>query len=99
MIITGNIFFHFSSFECQAEGRFPHPKDCGTYVDCFRSPLGFYVSHIESCNEGAYSKYLKTCIPVRIFFPSYINARKIAKETIYPFLLIFYISSDISSPS
>ncbi|XP_069986178.1 uncharacterized protein [Penaeus vannamei] len=49
---------------CRAEGRFPHPDDCGRYVDCIPSGAGreFFVREGQ-CPGYPFSPSLRRCVP------------------------------------
>lgn len=45
------------SFQCVTEGRFPHPNDCGSYIDCLPDTM-----QVHSCNGGAFHPIYRTCV-------------------------------------
>ncbi|ROT74835.1 thrombospondin [Penaeus vannamei] len=76
---NGNSYF----FECQAEGRFPHPKDCSSYVDCVLSPLGHFLQIKDSCNGGSYNEHLKTCVSDKECKNSFRRGRALISDHTY----------------
>ncbi|XP_076043614.1 uncharacterized protein LOC143026729 [Oratosquilla oratoria] len=52
------------NYDCRSEGRFPLPKDCGSYVDCIPSvDDGTLMPRIGSCNDFAFHPELMACVP------------------------------------
>ncbi|ROT81525.1 uncharacterized protein [Penaeus vannamei] len=46
-------------FKCVTEGRFPHPTDCGSYIDCLPNSM-----QVNSCNGGAFHPIHRACVPL-----------------------------------
>lgn len=62
---------------CQSEGRFRHPYDCGSFVDCLPHPkTSKFYSREGSCNGQAFHPTFKKCVdvekvrPPRLLAPS-----------------------------
>lgn len=50
---------------CQSEGRFRHPYDCGSFVDCLPDPkTNKFYSREGSCNGQAFHPTFKKCVDV-----------------------------------
>lgn len=70
------IFFHWFFFlscpcvaasderilECRQEGRFPHPQDCGSYVDCLRTAGGELLAREGHCHGYPFSAEKRRCV-------------------------------------
>lgn len=53
-----------SPLHCRAEGRFPHPEDCGRYVDCIPSGAGReFLAREGQCPGYPFSPSLRRCVP------------------------------------
>ncbi|XP_071529461.1 uncharacterized protein [Panulirus ornatus] len=48
--------------QCVSEGRFPHPEDCGSFVDCLPDGMGGVRAREGSCNGLAYYPTLRKCV-------------------------------------
>ncbi|CAL4065159.1 unnamed protein product, partial [Meganyctiphanes norvegica] len=53
---------HEIELECQAEGRFPHPGDCGSFVDCTPVEDGDFLLKTRSCGGRAFHPTMKKCV-------------------------------------
>ncbi|XP_050726876.1 uncharacterized protein LOC127003841 isoform X5 [Eriocheir sinensis] len=47
---------------CRQEGRFPHPEDCGSYVDCIRTADGKFRVREGFCHGFAFSGKERRCV-------------------------------------
>ncbi|XP_047495469.1 uncharacterized protein LOC125043406 [Penaeus chinensis] len=75
-----------NNFECQAEGRFSHPTDRSSYVDCVFSSFGSLVSITDSCNGGEFSEDLKTCISDQERKNSFRRGRALISDHSYQYM-------------
>lgn len=59
-----------SRMNCQSEGRFRHPYDCGSFVDCLPDPeTNKLYSREGSCNGQAFHPTFKKCVDVEKVCP------------------------------
>ncbi|XP_063859537.1 uncharacterized protein LOC135100498 [Scylla paramamosain] len=50
------------TLECRREGRFPHPENCASYVDCFRNADDVLVAREGHCHGYPYSPEKRRCV-------------------------------------
>nr|XP_053640063.1 uncharacterized protein LOC128694107 [Cherax quadricarinatus] len=48
------------SWVCRGEGRFPHPLECGSYVECVGLGGGLFP-RLNTCPGGAYNPHTGRC--------------------------------------
>ncbi|KAK7068945.1 hypothetical protein SK128_006017 [Halocaridina rubra] len=51
-----------SKFKCVQEGRFSHPKTCGSYIECVRSKKGTFKRRFGNCHGSIFNETLKHCV-------------------------------------
>nr|XP_045610252.1 uncharacterized protein LOC123765622 [Procambarus clarkii] len=53
------------SMRCMSLGRFPHPRDCGGFVDCLPDGEGGLRAREGSCRGRAFHPTLKKCVSLQ----------------------------------
>ncbi|XP_042221598.1 uncharacterized protein LOC121866066 [Homarus americanus] len=53
------------SMRCVSQGRFPHPEDCGGFVDCLPDGAGGLKAREGTCRGRAYHPTLRKCVSLQ----------------------------------